>query len=67
MARFVVSNDEQLDITAPDHGVEVQIRHDGTVLWVNVDGKNVLRVCRIPGGRLEVQDNRLPEKSDNAY
>jgi hypothetical protein len=36
----------QLDITAPDHGVEV--KYDGRVLWVNVDGVCRLRVCRMP-------------------
>lgn len=37
-----------LDITAPAHGVEVQIRLDGKVLWVNVDGVLRLRICQIP-------------------
>ena len=35
----------QLDITAPEHGVEV--KYDGSVLWVNVDGVCRLRVCRM--------------------
>lgn len=44
-----------LDITAPDAGVQVRIRRDQKVIWVDVDGVNVLRVCRIP--LLEVVDD----------
>lgn len=39
------------DITAPKHGVEVQLQSkgpSGTVVRVNVDGECVLRICRIP-------------------
>lgn len=36
----------QLDITAPDN-VEVLLREDGKVLWVNVDGVCRLRICRV--------------------
>ena len=45
---------ELLDITKPEHGVQVQIRKDGTVLWVHVDGITVLRICQIP--RLDIED-----------
>ncbi len=44
-----------LDITAPT-AVEVTVRADGKVLWVWVDGKTVLRCCRI--GDLVVDDGR---------
>lgn len=37
-----------LDITAPAHIAEVTWSADKKVLWVNVDGICVLRVCRIP-------------------
>lgn len=37
-----------LDITAPEVEVEVQVRNDKKVIWVHVDGKTVLRICRIP-------------------
>ena len=37
------------DITAPKYPVEVDIRNDGEVLWVNVDGKCVLRICQMSG------------------
>jgi hypothetical protein len=47
---------ELLDITAPKFGVEVEIREDGKVLWVHVDGVSVLRICQID--RLEVNDHR---------
>lgn len=36
------------DITAPKVGVSVTTNHDETVLWVNVDGICVLRICQIP-------------------
>lgn len=45
-----------VDITEPTHGVIVQIREDGKVIWIHVDGLTVLRVCRIP--KLEVKDER---------
>ncbi|KKN88110.1 hypothetical protein LCGC14_0251820 [marine sediment metagenome] len=44
------------DITAPKHGVQIEIRGDGKVLWVHVDGMTVLRVCQIP--RLDIVDDR---------
>lgn len=43
------------DITAPDV-VEVEIRSDGKVVWINVDGKCALRACRIK--RLVINDGR---------
>ena len=49
-------NEEVLDLTAPIEGVQVQVREDGKVLWVNVDGVCRLRVCRIP--ELEIEDRR---------
>jgi hypothetical protein len=44
--------EHSLDITEPCHGVDVQIRADGKVLWVNVDGVCVLRICRITNLKL---------------
>jgi hypothetical protein len=46
---------DPIDITAPAVGVIVRIRRDRTVLWVDVDGVNVLRICRIPV--LEVEND----------
>lgn len=48
----------QLDISNPSHGVQVQIREDGGVLWVNIDGLMRLRVCGIKPGTLEIEDKR---------
>lgn len=45
-----------LDITAPKMGVQIDIRSDGKVIWVSVDGITVLRVCQIP--RLIIKDNQ---------
>lgn len=39
----------QLDITAPDHGVQVEYDRNRKVLYVHVDGYTALRICRIPG------------------
>lgn len=36
----------QLDITGADN-VEIQIRRDSKVIWVNVQGVCVLRICQI--------------------
>lgn len=46
----------QIDIAAPIGSVEVQIKDDGSVLWVNVEGICVLRICRI--GQLIIEDAR---------
>lgn len=42
-----VYDGQLLDITKPEHGVEVQIREDGAVVWVNVDGICRFRACQI--------------------
>ena len=46
---------DMMDITAPK-GVQIQIRADGKVIWVNVDGKCVLRCCQIEV--LDIEDAR---------
>jgi hypothetical protein len=43
-----------LDITGGV--VELEIRHDGKVVWLNVNGATVARVCRIE--ELHITDNR---------
>ena len=51
MTTYMVSEIEdikQLDITAPKELVEIQIREDEKVIWVNVDGICCLRICQIP-------------------
>jgi len=46
-----------LDITADTNAVvETDIRSDGKVLWVNVNGICVLRICRI--SQLVLTDRR---------
>jgi hypothetical protein len=58
--RIMMLDDEiigpQLDITAPLHAVQIQIKHNSSVVWVNVDGVLRLRICRIP--KLEIEDSR---------
>lgn len=38
----------QLDITAPEKGVQVEYDKRRAVLYVHVDGYTALRICRIP-------------------
>jgi hypothetical protein len=45
----------QIDITRPK-AVEVRLRNDGSVLWINVDGVCVLRCCQIKN--MELIDER---------
>ncbi len=54
----VVPRDEfaSIEVSKPEYPVEIAIRYDGEVLWVNVDGKCVLRICQIPA--LILDDNR---------
>jgi hypothetical protein len=48
---------QMLDITGPTD-VEVIIREDRTVLWVNVEGACRLRICKIRN--FEFKDERFP-------
>jgi len=47
---------EFMDITAPKI-VEIQIRHDGKVVWIHINGETVLRICQI--GDLRLTDDRM--------
>ena len=49
-----------LDISQPKI-VQVEINPSGSILWVNIDGLCMLRVCVIE--RLDVIDNRKEKKS----
>jgi hypothetical protein len=51
-----------VDITAPDQ-VEVEIRADGSVLWVHVEGITKLRLCRIQN--LTITDRRDPPPDED--
>jgi hypothetical protein len=56
-----------VDITAPDAGASVECNTDGTVLWVNVDGQCVLRVCKIPYLTIDcglTQASTIPETGE---
>jgi len=48
-----------IDSTTPKH-MEIRIRHDGKVVWINIDGKCELRACQI--GELSLLDDRNPTK-----
>lgn len=52
------------DVTAPEV-VEIFIRHDGRVVWVNVDGFCSFRACQIK--RLEVIDERPKNARKSSY
>lgn len=47
-----------LDIIEPDSEVQVVIREDGKAMWLNVDGRCVCRVGRIPPGMITIEDQR---------
>lgn len=51
----MVEDPQQIDLTGPEL-VQIEIKSDGKVLWVNVDGVCVFRACRIK--YLTVSDNR---------
>jgi hypothetical protein len=51
---------EMIDVTAPA-SVEVRIKVDSRVVWVNVNGQALFRACQI--GRLEVVDDRIEKES----
>ena len=53
-----IQNIELLDITAPKEYVQVEIRSDGSVLWVHVDGITVLRICKI-STYIDILDHRF--------
>lgn len=55
---------DMLDITAPKV-VEVQVRFDQKVVWVNVDGKCALRCCQV--GHVVMPDNTDCDGTDNAH
>lgn len=46
---------EALDITGAEI-VQIQIRDDGAVVWVNIDGLLRLRVCQVK--KVVVEDSR---------
>ncbi len=50
---------ETVDVTAPKI-VQIQIRNDGKVVWINVDGLCVLRCCQI--GEIHIEDERIKRK-----
>lgn len=55
--RYTMNIPEMVDITSP-RTVQVQIRSDGKVIWINVDGMCRLRCCQIE--HLDVEDDRKP-------
>jgi hypothetical protein len=49
MPKYTEQDGYSMDITAPDHPVQVEIDADRKVLYVHVDGISALRICRLPG------------------
>ena len=45
-----------LDVNATDGDMQIQIRHDGQVIWVHLDGRTVFRCCQIR--HLDISDDR---------
>jgi hypothetical protein len=49
---------DMLDISGAEE-VQVQIRHDARLIWVNVDGSCILRICKIKN--FELADDRVAD------
>lgn len=49
---------QQMDITAPIGDVEIQVRSNGSVIWIHCEGITVLRICRIEGDIIINDDRR---------
>lgn len=58
----MLDEEKSLDITSADL-VEVRIRSDGTVLWVNVDGTLALRVYRVKQITIEDESSKFKSKA----
>jgi hypothetical protein len=43
-----------------NHGVQIQIKEDGSIVWVNVDGVCIARIV-CASKLVEVEDNRPSE------
>lgn len=53
---YEVYANDQLDITVPQGDIEVIIRADRQVLWVNVGAQCRLRICRIGDHSITIKD-----------
>jgi hypothetical protein len=53
---------KSMDVTGSGH-IEVILRHDHKVLWINEGGRCLLRICNI-GGKIIIQDDREGESND---
>jgi hypothetical protein len=51
--------DKHIDVTGATH-VEFQIRYDGAVIWLNVDGVCLVRICRIEKPIQIIDERGLP-------
>ena len=51
-------SEKMLDLSNPSEQVEIRIRADGQVIWVNVDGICRLRICQIGEGIISLVDDR---------
>lgn len=59
MSAVVSYIDEMLDVTAPDY-VEIVVSHDERKVWINVDGRCLLRACRIQ--HIKIEDGRKKKR-----
>jgi hypothetical protein len=58
-----VDEEGMVDVTAPQV-VEISIRYDGKVVWVNVDGICRFRSCQIGTLILEDKRNEEPDREE---
>lgn len=65
MIAKIVTEGEHVDITMTDTlQLEVSIRNDGKVLWINTQHGCLVRVCGIKGG-IQVIDGRAGTRRRN--
>lgn len=62
MKSSIPTDQMPLDIVEPTD-VQIVIRDDGRTVWVNVEGRCVCRVGRIPAGNLFIEDMREEQKN----
>jgi hypothetical protein len=53
-----VQDAKMLDIENPTEVVEITVKNNGTVVWINVDGVCLLRICQIKCP-ISIEDFRL--------
>ena len=54
-----LKNNKFIDVSEPEHGVQITVRDDGSVVWISVDGLTVTRISRIPYLEINLPDQMI--------